>query len=374
MDSTDTIQRNVKDSMQSQVESFILGKIETEEWPLGSKIPSERELSIRLEVSRTTVRNAIQALTDRDFFDRKIGQGTFVKRKPGREAIPRSPRGTLGYVVCKERSSRKPISSEAFYFDVFSGIEEETVRSGRHMLFIYLDDSSQEELAAFASFMDKVDGLVVEEAGRPDFLNILADSGIPTVLLAPSAYHEKLDIVTMDLAEGVRKAVRCLRAQGHERIGIINGPLRLESARVRYAAWKDEMEASGLVPDERRVDGGEGWSAEAGFVAMDRLVERCPDLSAVFCANDLLAVGALSALSRRGLRVPEDISVIGFDDTELARHAYPPLTTMKIYSRDMARSAVHRLLERIDNPGMPPVRVEFPIDLVVRDSCKEVSR
>jgi len=372
MDPHEIIQRNVADSMQAQVESFILDKIELGEWAIGSKIPSERELSLQLDVSRTTVRNAMQSLTDRDLFDRKIGQGTFVKRKPGASTSPRAPRGTLGYVVCKERSSRKPISSEAFYFDVFSGFEEETVRSGRHMLFTYLDDNSPDELAAFPGFIDKVDGLVVEEASRPDFLTMLKDSGVPAVLLAPTAYDERLDIVTMDLAAGVRKAVRCLRDQGHERIGIVNGPLRLESARIRYAAWREELEASGLRIDEARVDEGEGWSAEAGFVAMDRLIERCPDTTAVFCANDLLAVGALSALAKRGLRVPEDLSIIGFDDTELARHSAPPLTTMKIYSRDMARSAVRRVLERIENPGLPPVRVEFPIDLITRDSCREV--
>ena len=105
---------------------------------------------------------------------------------------------------------------------------------------------------------------------------------------------------------------------------------------------------------------------------MNRLLERNHRLTAVFCANDLLAIGALSALSERALSVPDDVSVIGFDDSELARHASPPLTTMRIHSRDMARAAARRLLERIENGSLPPVRIEFPIDLVVRKSCKEV--
>jgi len=72
--------------------------------------------------------------------------------------------------------------------------------------------------------------------------------------------------------------------------------------------------------------------------------------------------------------VPGDISVMGFDDTELARHSSPPLTTMKIYSRDMARSAVRRVLERIESGALPAVKLEYPIDLIVRESCKEVQR
>jgi len=379
----DTIRRNVHDSMQTQVENLILGKIGTKEWPLGSKIPSERDLSIELEVSRTTVRNAIQELTTRGFFDRKIGQGTFVRQSLDAEP-PRqgAGKGTFGYVVCKERSLRKPISSEAFYFDVFAGIEEESVRSGRHMLFSYLDESNAEEVSAFKSFLDKVDGLVVEEARDPAFLNLIERSGVPTALLGPTAIHERLDCITMDIGAGVRKAVRFMRGLGHERIAIVNGPLGLESARVRFAAWKEEIRSIGaeigagqaLADDESLVCGGEGWSAEAGYAAMDELIVRRPAVTAVFCANDLLAVGALSALARHGLRVPEDVGVVGFDDTELARHSSPPLTTMRIYSRDMARSAVRRVLERIECGSLPAIKVEYPIDLIVRESCKEVKR
>jgi LacI family transcriptional regulator len=361
--------------MQTQVENFILDKIESNEWPVASKIPSERELSTKLQVSRTTVRNAIQELTMRGLFDRRIGQGTFVShRMSERPPSDASRKGTFGYVVCKQRAVRKPISSEAFYFDVFAGIEEESVKSGRHMLFSYLDEGSAEEVSAFMGFLEKVDGVVIEEARDPTFLDLVVRSGIPAALLGPTATHERLDCVTMDIGAGVRKAIRFLRGLGHERIGIVNGPLDLESARVRYAAWKDEVRAAGCSADENLACGGEGWSAEAGYEAMDSLLLRRPDITAVFCANDLLAIGALSALTKRGLRVPEDVSVIGFDDTELARHSSPPLSTMRIYSRDMARSAVRRVLERIEDGSLPPIKLEYPIELIVRESCKEVKR
>jgi len=202
----------------------------------------------------------------------------------------------------------------------------------------------------------------------------VASSGVPAVLLAPTAQHEGMDLVTMDLAAGVSRAVGYLRELGHTRIAAINGPLRLESARVRAQAWREAMQLSGAEPGESLADGDQGWSAEAGHASMLRLLDRNPDLTAVFCANDLLAIGALSALAERSVRVPEDVSVIGFDDTELARHALPPLTTMRIHSRDMARSAARRLLERMENASMPPVRIEFPIDLVIRKSCKEVQK
>jgi LacI family transcriptional regulator len=311
-------------------------------------------------------------------FDRKIGQGTFVRQDLGMPTLPvrKDSRGTFGYVICKERMLRKPISSEAFYFDVFAGIEEESVRSGRHMLFSYLDERNPDEVAAFQSFLEKVDGLVIEEARDTAVLDMVERSGVPVALLGPTATHARLDCVTMDIGAGVRKAVRYLHELGHDRIGILNGPLGLESARIRFDAWKEEMSCLSVGGDEDQslVCGGTDWSAESGYSAMDALIERNLDVTAIFCANDLLAIGALSALAKRGLRVPEDVSVVGFDDTELARHASPPLTTMRIYSRDMARSAVKRVLERIEYGTLPPIRLEYPIDLVVRESCKEVKR
>jgi len=372
MKSDDIIRKNVLESMQTQVETFIRDKIGAGEWGLGAKIPSERELSERLDVSRTTVRNAVQALTGLGFFERRIGQGTFVRSlPPSASAESRPTRGTLGYVICKERSLRKPLASEAFYFDVFAGIEEETVKSGRHLLFTYLDDQNAEELEAFGSFLDKVDGLVMEEVRNPSLLQNLLAWGVPAVLMAPTAVDPRLDLVTMDLASGARKAVGHLLGLGHRKIGIINGPLRFESARVRFGGWREALQASGIEPESRLVDGDRGWTAEAGFQSMEQLAARCPDLSAVFCANDLLAIGALSALARRGTKVPDQISVVGFDDTELARHSAPPLTSMKIHSRSMAHAAVRRVLERLETPGLPPVVMEFPIDLVTRESCRK---
>lgn len=366
------ILKNIKDSMQSQVESLLLERISSDALPIGMKVPSERDLAAELNVSRTTVRNAVLALTARGLFERSVGQGTFVRRKPVAAAQPRSSTGTLGYVVCKEKSARKPIASEAFYFDIFLGIEEETARSGRHTLFTYLDDFDPDERQAFPAFLQKVDGIILEEARNPELIAMVATSGVPTVLLAPTALREGFDLVTMDLGAGVRRAVGYLRGLGHSRIAIINGPLRLESARVRAQAWQEAMRESGAEPLERLADGDEGWSAEAGYAAMRRLLARNPDLTAVFCANDLLAIGALSALSEQGRRVPEDVSVMGFDDTELARHASPPLTTMQIHARDMARSATRKLFERINDRSLPPVKIEYPIDLITRKSCKEV--
>jgi len=364
------IKKNVLESMQAQVETLIRSKVRSGEWGPGRKIPSEREMAELLDVSRTTVRNALQALTQQGLFERRIGQGTFV-RAADRAAPPVGPsgQGTLGFVVCKDRALRKPLASESFYFDVFTGIEEETVRSGRHLLFTYLDESNPAERAAFSGFLDKVDGLVLEECRRPDLLQELAERRLPVVLLAPTLAHPRYDLVTADFRRGARQAVEHLLALGHRRIAVVNGPLDQESARLRYGGWQDALQAAGVEGPDRLVSGNLGWSAEAGARAMEGLLDQHPAPTAVFCANDLLAIGAVSALGRRGLRIPQDVSVVGFDDTEWSRHAVPPLTTMRLHAQPMARAAIRKLIERLEFPESPPVTVEFPIDLVDRESC-----
>jgi DNA-binding LacI/PurR family transcriptional regulator len=144
---------------------------------------------------------------------------------------------------------------------------------------------------------------------------------------------------------------------------------------VEYVAPTKVREESGLPCDERLVSRDtDTWAAENGCAAMKRLLDDNPDLTAVFCATDLLAIGALSALYERSVRVPDDVSVIGFDDSELSRHSALPLTSMRIHSRDMAKAPVRRLVERLQEPGAPAVWIDFPIDLVERKSCSRPPR
>jgi LacI family transcriptional regulator len=374
MNQDTTISKGARDSYQAQVENYLSARIESGEWPVGSKIPSERELEQSLDVSRTTVRNAVLALTARGLFERAIGQGTFVKRRPAAKPEAKAEKGTVGYVVCKAKSERRPLSSEYFYLDIFYGLEEESSSGGRHAMFAYLDDFDPAEVEAFDSFLAKVDGVVVEEARNPEFLLRLKASGLPVLLLAPTAAMDGFDLVTTDLALGVAKAVAYLRGLGHERIAMIDGPLRLESARIRHDAFAAALREAGQTVDADRFAGDTGWTAEAGAAAARGLAARSPRPTAVVCANDLLAFGALSGFAAAGLRVPQDVSVLGFDDTDWARLATPPLTAMRIHSHEMARTAARRLLERIAAAGLPAVKIEFPIDLVERKSCAEVEK
>lgn len=368
--------KDIKSSKQSQVEAFLLDMINTGVWTVGDKIQSERELSVELGASRTTIRNAVLSLTRKGIFERVTGQGTFVKRIPYKDVD--SPKaqaktGNIGYIICKEKTVRIPLLQEAFYFDVFSGIAEVAAKNGRDVLFAYVDDFNPEESEHVETFLKKVDGVIIEEAFNVPFLDRIKTQGTPAVLFAPTAYVEGFDIITMNVRKGMKKAVEYLCSIGHSKIGIINGPLHLETAQQRFQGWQDAMREHVGDASEELIGGGKGWTADHGYHAMQELLQRQPRPTAVVCANELLAFGAMSAISEIGLKVPDDVSIIGFDDTYMAGLSNPPLTSMKIYSRQMANTATKRLFERMEDRNLPVITTEFPIDLILRKSCKEVS-
>lgn len=369
------ILKDNKESRQVQVENYLKSMIHSENWKISEKIPSERDLSIALDVSRTTVRNAILNLTNQGIFVRITGQGTFVCNEILGETFKTASKTmtrNIGYVICKERSVRKPLINEAFYFDVFSGIEESTAKTGRHILFTYLNDFDKDEIKQFNLFLKKVDGVILEEVRNKNFLSKIKTIGIPIVLLAPTLELEDIDLVTADIQAGVQKAIKYLVSLSHTDIAIIDGPLHLETAQIRHKAWEDAMfQLTGRIP-KKFIFGGKAWTIDQGYSAMQELLKGDQRPTAVFCVNDLIAIGAMQAVEEAGLSVPNDLSIIGFDDIEMVGISKSPLTTMKIYSRKMGQIAAKRIIEHLEEGPIPPITIKFPIDLVIRKTCKEV--
>ena len=190
------------------------------------------------------------------------------------------------------------------------------------------------------------DGIVVIAPTRQQAADIISHwSAAPVVLVAASApTREGVSVVAVDQELGARLAVRHLASLGHRRIHHISGPLAWFDAATRVAGWRSECEILGIEAG-REIEGG--WDAVDGHAGMNRLLDEDPGLTAVFCANDLLALGALRALWLRGRKVPEDVSVVGFDDMEGADFFAPPLTTVKPPFADVGRLAITVLLDMI---------------------------
>jgi len=217
-----------------------------------------------------------------------------------------------------------------------------------------------------------LDGVVVSSAPLDDpiFLRLLED-GVPFVLVGRYP-HERASYVDVDNVVGARMAVEHLLKLGHERVATITGPLNMFAAQDRLEGYRQALAARGIPVDEDLIAEGD-FTEGGGQAAMQRLLPRRP--TAVFAASDMMAVGALKVLREAGLRVPEDVAVVGFDDIPLASMVEPPLTTVRQPIEQLGSMAVELLISLLENPGEETThRVVLPTELVIRASCGVRSR
>jgi DNA-binding LacI/PurR family transcriptional regulator len=215
-----------------------------------------------------------------------------------------------------------------------------------------------------------VDGVAVMTFGIEEgVVQKLVEREFPLVFVDAGPDLPNIRVLKVNYGEGIRQAVQHLAALGHRSIAFISGPLRLRSAVARRDAFLKSMAELGLtVPGEHISEGDH--TMEGGMAAMERLIvlEALP--TAVLCSNDMTAIGVLHALYRTTHNVPEDVSVVGFDDIHLAQFMLPPLTTVQMSCKDLAAAAVEALRAGIEQDHPKAAKKEWPIStrLVVRQS------
>ena len=235
-----------------------------------------------------------------------------------------------------------------------------------HPLLMLAEDEASRAQVLDHLRQGAADGALVVSIDPADPLpGLLLEAGLPAVFFARP--ERPLPVRYVDLAhqDGGRLAAERLLAQGRRQVAAIAGPLALHAGRARLDGFCDTMARHGVAYVPYTVG---NFTQDSGERAMRELLEREPQLDGVFAANDLMAVGALHALRERGRRVPQDVAVIGFDDSSAAASARPRLTTVRQPVEAMAARMAQLLLERLDEPDSPPRAVLFDTELVVRAS------
>jgi LacI family transcriptional regulator len=224
------------------------------------------------------------------------------------------------------------------------------------------------------AFYDRVlrgrhfDGVILFSSDIDDpILPLLIKDGRPMVLIGRHPYFVNVTSVDVENREAAREAVAHLIGLGHRRIGVINGQLQMEAAQARRDGYKQALLEAGMPIDaELMVDGQ--FSEAAAYQAMLKLLDLRQPPTAVFVASDGMAIGALHAIRHRGLRVPHDIALVGYDDLPLAAYATPPLTSVHQPIGEMGAHAVKLLVDQIRGQSSV-ASVRLQARLVVRESC-----
>jgi len=222
-----------------------------------------------------------------------------------------------------------------------------------------IHDPKRMELAVRRMIESRVDGVAILTFGMEDsLLEHLRFRNLPLVFVDVGPKAPRVSNIRVDYADGIRQAVQHLAALRHERIAFIAGPLRLRSATARKTAFMASMKEIGLRPDpeyivegDHRLEGG-----KRAFEKLSRLGERP---TAVLCSNDMTAIGVMRGAYELGIRVPQELSIVGFDDIRIAEFMTPPLTTIQMSQSELATLAFDALLKEVGRPMPAPEGTEY---------------
>jgi len=219
----------------------------------------------------------------------------------------------------------------------------------------------------------KVDAVAIMTSEmEPALTEQLERRSLPIVFLDVGQPGRSVTNIRVNYRTGVRSAVQHLLDLGHKQIAFISGPPHLKSAQVRRSAFLQCLVDGGIAEDQGYLEQGD-HKVEGGLQAMSRLLRLTPRPTAVLASNDLTAIGALRSIHRAGLRVPDDISIVGFDDILLAQFTDPPLTTVRLSRTEIARCSFDALLSSI-NGKHEGDEILVETSLVVRDSTSKVAQ
>ena len=371
-----TVAHNSSIPLHTQLLNQLRHLILSGEWSPGRRLSSETELQRQLKISRSTIRQALHKAEAERLIERVPGRGTFVASL----STTNDTSHLIGYIALD-------LLSSDFQYQLLCGAENAAKEKGYRILFSNSNQDVDEESRLLDQLLaDKVGGILI----WPDLHNdptrrlfqLARQDSIPIVLMDRTLPSLNCDCVASDNYAGGYDAVKHLADLGHQRIAFLSRPiLQLSTIAERFRGYQKALQDAGLTPLQPWLVGTvdqelstrpalRAYSSGVGpeIEQIARYLESPERPTAIFATNDLMALQALKAASQVGLRVPDDLAVVGFDDTDILAHLEVPLTTVAQDIFDLGRQAAELLIERIEGYNGPPRQKLLPTQLRVRAS------
>jgi LacI family transcriptional regulator len=329
---------------------------------LVNRPPTIRDVAARAGVSHQTVSRVINdnpqvTAATRERVLTSIKELGFVPNPLARGLLSNQTR-SLG-VVAED-------ISDQFFARMAAGAEAEARRRGYYLMIGSVEPGDNEAGYLRLMLERRVEGLIVARPSVPLSAEALS-AGIPVVAVGIGA-HADVTVVDVDNRQGGCDATKHLLDRGHRRIATIVGPAPWPSAASRLDGYRDALQRAGA---QELVEHADGWGLDEGFAAASRLLERDAGFTALFAHSDLIALGAIRRLREGGLRIPDDVSVVGYDDLPVAAYVEPALTTVHQPMHEVGVVAAGLLLDQLAGGAPLPVAAHLlPARLVVRQSVR----
>lgn len=327
-----------------------------------------KEVAKRARVSTATVSRTINNSA-------KVKAGTAVRVRKAIEELNFYPNTHARTLVSGRSRLLGLIISDItnpFFPELVKRFEDEAVQRGKEVIIGNTDYNPKRMAGCIQRMVErKVEGVaIMTSEADPALMMELTRRNIPTVFMDTGKPGPHTANIRIDYAQGIHEALQHLFSLNHRRIAFITGPMSLESARIRHAAFLSGIKSRGL--SERGMIEHGDHRIEGGALAVHRLLELPHRPTAVICSNDLTAIGALGVILEAELRVPKDISLIGFDDISFAHLTQPPLTTIQLSRTELAVTAFAALeaLIRMENGFHTDYTI--PTHLIMRGSTRAI--
>ncbi len=328
--------------------------------------PTVKEVAARAGVSTATVSRVLAgAIGVRPDPARRVREAArqlgYQPNRVARNLRMRATR-TAGVLI--------PDIENPFFTNLVCGIEDALQAAGYSLLLAnFNEEPDRERIHLNTLRAEGVAGIVFACSSAPAAgYQELARARMPLVAISRVPAGVSVDLVKVTNREGAQAAVSHLLGLGHRRIAFINGPLAVSTALEREAGYEAAFEATGLAAPRDLILYAD-FRQRGGYNAMQTLLSLPNRPTAVFVASNLMTLGALQAIHERGLGIPSEIAVVGFDDMSWAMSLQPPLTAVAQPTRELGMTAARLLLDRIAEPGRPPRHIVLETELVVRASC-----
>lgn len=272
---------------------------------------------------------------------------------------------TVGFFV-----SEKPglaARTDPFYGEILHGAEKQLAQTDYHLTIATLTPDVLNAPQTFRFVRERrIDGMILAGPDIPaDFILAMSRQGLPLVLVDNRLDFSQITCVNSDDVTGGYLAARHLIDNGHSQIGVLTGPEHWPSNARRVAGCVRALEEAGLVP---HIVHAERTNIDSGRSAWEALAAQAPQVTGICAVNDSMAIGAIHAAQDAGLRVPDDLAVVGFDDIAWSVLNNPPLTTIHIPKQQMGLEAGRRIVALLEDPEQPPVEITVAVRLVERGS------
>lgn len=336
------------------------------------KYPRTKDIAKLAGVSRTTVSFVLNNRTDV-----KISEATRKKVLNIAKELDYYPHAiatslvknktrTIGLILCQRLES---VFSDAFLPRVLLGVSTVAQNKDYKILLQYVEDLTKKGTYYSLAREKRIDGIILSGPMSDDKeLLRLKDENFPIVLMGQIG-EDNFSYSDIDNVKAAKNAVQHLISHGHKRIAIItNAPLNYTASESRLSGYKSALEENSIPYDEELIGIGD-FTPQSGFKEMQKLLSLKKLPTAIFVASDVVAFGVMDALKKGGMKIPQDIALVGFDNVNLSEYVDPPLTTVDLPGYEIGKNAANILIDNIENNKNDNKKIILETHLVIRKSC-----